>query len=238
MKNIWLTADWHLGEPRMGIMQRPFDNPTEMYNVFRENFNKVVAPDDVLIIVGDVVCAQAVNPREWVEKIATFNGKKTLIEGNHDVQLSAMPKLWGTDFGQNQGWGCVFEKVIHHGAGIELDIQPQEIAPPTVPWCQKPLPKELETLHLYLTHYPTLSRVDRFNIVGHIHAAWKYQKNMLNVGVDVNHFMPFHMSEIAFYLTAITNFYDDDVWCAMHRANAAHLERGKSGSYFKNQSEV
>jgi calcineurin-like phosphoesterase family protein len=34
----------------------------------------------------------------------------------------------------------------------------------------------------YITHYPTESRTDLFNLVGHIHSAWKYQLNMLNVG--------------------------------------------------------
>jgi hypothetical protein len=93
-------------------------------------------------------------------------------------------------------------------------------------------------MHLFFTHYPTQSRADRFNIVGHIHAAWKYQKNMLNVGVDVNHFYPFHAHEFAFYLTAITSFYDNDVWCARHPANAIYDgSRGKLGSYFKRGEE-
>ena len=42
----------------------------------------------------------------------------------------------------------------------------------------------------WVTHYPTQGKEDMFNIVGHIHAAWKFQLNMLNVGVDVHHFAP------------------------------------------------
>jgi calcineurin-like phosphoesterase family protein len=106
-----------------------------------------------------------------------------------------------------------FEQVIPEGQGIELD------GPEGIP--------------LYLTHYPSRSRPDRFNLVGHIHSAWKYQLNMLNVGVDVNHFRPINLEKIPFYLKAITEFYDNDVWVGDHSANLPFKEtRGKKSVYF------
>lgn len=220
--SLYFTADPHLGEPRMAIMQRPFPDALINYTTMRENYNRIIKPNDLVIWNGDVVSNQAPDREQWLDRVNSFNGRKWLVMGNHDVTWE-YPAL-----------EPYFERVFPHGDGIELDVTAAEAkAPETVPWVQKPLPKDLEELHLFVTHYPTQSRMDRFNLVGHIHAAWKYQKNMLNVGVDVNHFYPFHVHEVFFYLTAITSFYDDDVWCSMHKANALHIERGKPGSYFK-----
>ena len=83
-----------------------------------------------------------------------------------------------------------------------------------------------------VVHYPTLGVPDMFNLVGHIHTAWKVQKNMLNVGVDVHHFRPVNLDKIPFFVNAICNFYDEDVWVSGHDANSAWNNRGKSGSYF------
>jgi calcineurin-like phosphoesterase family protein len=86
----------------------------------------------------------------------------------------------------------------------------------------------------YLIHYPTCARADRFNLVGHVHGAWKFQLNALNVGVDTNHFAPYNAEEIPFIFEAINKHYDEDVWAAYHPSNAQHVGvRGKKGRYFK-----
>lgn len=105
-----------------------------------------------------------------------------------------------------------FEQIIPEGEGIEIDF---------------------DGIPCYLTHYPTQGVKDRFNIVGHIHAAWKYQLNMINVGVDVQHFRPVNASSIPFHLKAITEFYDKDVWVGYEELNAQYVGvRGKQSSYF------
>lgn len=86
----------------------------------------------------------------------------------------------------------------------------------------------------YLTHYPTEGVNDVFNLVGHIHGAWKYQLNMFNVGVDVNNYCPVDGDKIAFHLTAISKYYDNDVWVAYDEKNASWRgKRGKPGTYFR-----
>lgn len=88
----------------------------------------------------------------------------------------------------------------------------------------------------YITHYPTRGRKDRFNIVGHCHAAWKYQLNMFNIGVDANHFFPVNLETIPSHLKAITEFYDEDVWVAYKDINADYRSsRGKKSTYFKGE---
>jgi len=104
-----------------------------------------------------------------------------------------------------------FEQIIPEGEGIDLTI---------------------DGLDCYITHYPTQGKQDRFNLVGHIHSAWKYQKNSLNIGVDVNHFRPVNLNRIGFHFKAICEFYDEDVWVATNPINTTHSERGKKGTYF------
>lgn len=104
-----------------------------------------------------------------------------------------------------------FDQIVPEGEGLDLDI---------------------EGVPCYLTHYPTRSKKDRFNLVGHIHGAWKYQLNMFNVGVDVNHYRPVNFDKISFHLKAITEFYDADVWVAYNEINSSYYNtRGKKTSY-------
>lgn len=156
--------------------------------------NDVVSADDEVIVVGDV----ATDPL-WLPATARFNGKKTLIRGNHDRKFS------------DAELAPFFHTIIDEGEGIELE----------------------EAGHLlYATHYPTSGRTDRFNLVGHIHTAWKVQLNALNVGVDTNHFRPTPLTQVPFFITACTEFYDGDCWAAYHPSNATwHGKRGKSTSY-------
>lgn len=95
------------------------------------------------------------------------------------------------------------------------------------------LAAQFQGISCWLTHYPSQGKSDLFNLVGHIHATWKYQLNMFNVGVDVNHFYPVSGDKISFHFDAVTRFYDADVWIAYSNLNAPyHGLRGKQTTYF------
>lgn len=94
-------------------------------------------------------------------------------------------------------------------------------------------PDNEEHLQVNIQHYPGKSLKEYFNIVGHIHGAWRVQKNMLNVGVDVWHYSPVTVEEVFFMFGGIRNFYDQDVWVGDHPANTAHAGRGKEGTYWQ-----
>jgi calcineurin-like phosphoesterase family protein len=86
---------------------------------------------------------------------------------------------------------------------------------------------EIDGLKCWLTHYPTCGRKDRFNLVGHVHSAWKYQLNMMNVGVDVHHLAPVNLKDIPWHFNTICNRLDRDIWAAYEDVNAAFKdERG------------
>lgn len=105
-----------------------------------------------------------------------------------------------------------FDQIIPEGSGIYYDAN---------------------GIKCYITHYPTRGVDDAFNLVGHIHGAWKYQLNMLNIGIDVHNFKPVNMDKIPFHFKAICEFYDQDVWIAYNNINTRFTgKRGKQTSYF------
>lgn len=195
MPRTFFTADWHLGESRMEILQRPFSSIEEHEDALITLHNSIVAPDDEVYVVGDV----CFDPSR-MHRVREFNGKKILIKGNHDRKAS------------DEEFSKYFERIVPEGDGIELDYN---------------------DMKLFITHYPTRARPDRFNLVGHIHAFWKVQLNSLNVGVDVHHFRPLPLDRVPFFFKAICEYYDDDAWAAYHDANMQFRgQRGKKGSYF------
>lgn len=111
-----------------------------------------------------------------------------------------------------------FEKIIPDGDGIDLTI---------------------DNIECWLTHYPTTGRKDKFNIVGHVHSIFKFQLNMINVGVDVNHFYPVNLNKIPFFYKTIKDHYDGDAWVAYNEINTNFIgKRGKKGSYFEKKNKT
>jgi calcineurin-like phosphoesterase family protein len=111
--SIWFTADWHLGETRLPIMNRGiFEGPEEMDRVFRLMHNDIckVQKDDLVYVIGDVLYRDA-PVDEFLPFVAGFNGRKILIRGNHDRHLT------------DEQLKPLFEEIIPEGEGIELDIE-------------------------------------------------------------------------------------------------------------------
>jgi calcineurin-like phosphoesterase family protein len=196
----WLVSDWHLGEDRFEIMQRPFTDVHQHVQVLAQNHNAIVQPEDRVFVVGDALYQKCADPSFFLDQIRHFNGRKTLIRGNHDRPFT------------DEQFAPYFEQIVPEGEGVELEI---------------------EGIQCYLTHYPTLGRNDRFNLVGHIHGIWKMQLNSLNIGVDVHHFRPTDAATIPFYHKAICEFYDHDAWAGYQPCNEEFRgKRGKQSTYF------
>ncbi len=91
---------------------------------------------------------------------------------------------------------------------------------------------EIGEISCYMTHYPSTGVEDKFNIVGHIHSAWKFQLNMFNVGIDVNNYRPVDLDEfLPVIYDHICNFYDEDVFAAYNPINSKYTtKRGRKSS--------
>ena len=78
----YYTSDLHFGHEGVA-RERGFENAKEMGNFIIENFNNVLKPNDVLMILGDVSC-YGYRPQDELNAIT---GHKVLIVGNHDRSL-------------------------------------------------------------------------------------------------------------------------------------------------------
>jgi calcineurin-like phosphoesterase family protein len=190
---IYFTADWHLGDNRIGVegkpnlLQRPFSSVLEMNETIIGNFCKTFKDGDTLYHLGDVLYSTDYSLGEeylaFIRKIYP-NSKFVLIEGNYDTdKLDVL--------------GNYFDE-IHKNLHLKID----GVFLPT-----------------YLDHYPvncadmlndTTKSGNLFTLTGHIHGLWKIQRNMINVGVDVWHFLPVSVNQISFNYNAMINHFVND----------------------------
>jgi len=73
--------------------------------------------------------------------------------------------------------------------------------------------------NVYMNHYPEKAHPDFFNIVGHVHALWKVQRNMINVSVDAWNFQLVPEESIKFLYNAIKNYFDINVFAGELNVN-------------------
>lgn len=171
---IYFTSDLHLGhENAIKHCGRPFSSVEEMNEFIIANWNKRVHKDDIVYIVGDITLKN-VGGEDFARKL---KGTKILICGNHD------------QFIRQPGAAELFDDIKMMD---ELRIDGRRVT---------------------LCHYPMIewpgSRRDPgtkpygYLVYGHIHNGVKeifrhlYEsENALNVGMDVNGFIPVTWDEL------------------------------------------
>jgi len=101
----WVTSDHHWGHGRLNATYcketRGFATVDEMNAQLIARWNESIAPDDEVLLVGDVFVSRQMTLDEKVGILRMLNGRKTLIRGNHDDDL--------TPFGP-----AGFEAVVDH----------------------------------------------------------------------------------------------------------------------------
>lgn len=81
MSKIWFTADPHFGDDRIRKYEnRPFATVDEMDEQLIARWNRVVAEDDTVYVLGDF----GATGRE-AEIVSRLNGRTYLVKGNHDT---------------------------------------------------------------------------------------------------------------------------------------------------------
>lgn len=82
MAKTFYIADWHYGHANVvAFDNRPFLNVNAMNAALVERWNKVVAPEDTVYVLGDMFWCKE---KEAETILAQLNGIKILIKGNHD----------------------------------------------------------------------------------------------------------------------------------------------------------
>lgn len=184
----YFTADWHLGDDRIGINGKPNLFYRPFSSVYEQNvgimsgfFESGFEDGDELWHLGDVLYNVDEHLLLSPLKSRYPNSKFNLIVGNYDED-----KL--------EVLGKYFDRMMDC---IELNLSGNDV---------------------FLNHYPKKcldvmkdSPCD-FAITGHIHGLWKVQPRMINVGVDAWHFKPVSETEILFCWNAMQKFYDVNVF--------------------------
>ena len=81
MSKIFIISDTHFGHEKIiEYCNRPFDNTFIMNQTIINNWNKVVAKNDIVWHLGDVLLGSSEQLYKIVQQL---NGTKYLIRGNH-----------------------------------------------------------------------------------------------------------------------------------------------------------
>lgn len=79
---VWVSSDLHFHH-KMVARTRGFATPEEHDSVLIATFNRLVKPDDVLWLLGDISMAR--NQVDILNTVACLTGRKQLVTGNHDA---------------------------------------------------------------------------------------------------------------------------------------------------------
>ena len=96
---IYVTSDLHFNHNRSFIYEpRGFSCVEEMNEAIVEKWNKVVAPNDTVIVLGDIMLGGPDKLQEGLDLVSRLNGILHLVRGNHDTDkrwmaLATMPKI-------------------------------------------------------------------------------------------------------------------------------------------------
>src|SRR5882724_4671195 len=83
---IWFTSDQHFCHKNIiRLCNRPFADLDEMHRTLKEKWNAKVGPQDLVYVIGDFSFCQKTEAHKILQAL---NGKKILIQGNHDKEKS------------------------------------------------------------------------------------------------------------------------------------------------------
>lgn len=189
MGETWFISDLHLGHAKIvELASRPFASVEEMNAALIRNWQEVVAPEDDVWCLGDMVMGQLA---ENLPLLAQLPGKKHLVLGNHDRPS----KLYHHKSEEKRmEWVCKYEQYfVSMQEEACLEIAGTEILLSHLPYND---PEFVD--HSYEDRYSEYMPKDQglWLVHGHVHEAWKVKNRQINVGVDVWDFRPVPLSSI------------------------------------------
>ena len=85
MVKLWFTSDTHWSHRNIiKYSNRPFDSVEQMDQALIDNWNSVVAPNDIVWHLGDFAFCRYEGIKEI---LPLLNGHKNLVLGNHDKEI-------------------------------------------------------------------------------------------------------------------------------------------------------
>ncbi len=101
MRDIWFTADFHLGHRNiLRYCHRPFDTVEQMNATLLDRLNELIKERDLLYFLGDFCLGSADTAQSYLRQIRCKNIH--VVFGNHDRVLRKLPDhfIWAKDLAE------------------------------------------------------------------------------------------------------------------------------------------
>jgi calcineurin-like phosphoesterase family protein len=194
LPKFYFSSDFHFLHDKAFIFEkRGCSSVEEMNEKIIENFNKIIRPQDYLIVLGDIFLGNKTKAKEYISRL---NGHKINVRGNHDFGKRKM---------LNMGFEWVCDK-------MELNIQGTPVLLSHYPY-QKNLLQKI--IYRILAFFDKNLRIDSrkfeqapvdrgmFLLCGHTHQLDKVRGRQINVGLDAWQMRPVSEDEIASLINKI-----------------------------------
>src|SRR6185437_1215231 len=187
--NVFYTSDHHFGHERIiELCYRPFKTVTQMNDEMVYRWNQVVAPEDMVWVLGDVAIG-----RPGLLNVNRLNGTKILVAGNHDAcwEYHKRWKRWVREY-MEAGFSIIHTEGTAVGYARGRD--------------------RVNIAHLPYRGTGDHTRTERYSeqrleddgkllLCGHVHEAWKTKRTeagtlMINVGVDQWDYTPVSQEQL------------------------------------------
>ena len=173
MSRSWFTADLHLGQRNIiGLCDRPYWSVAQMNADLVRRWNRAVADDDVVWVLGDVGVAAA------LPLVRLLRGTKHLVSGNHDHCWPGNGPLADATRWMYLAAGFA---TVRTTAEIELGGGPVVLS-------HFPYEGDSHGEDRFVAWRPRDE--GRWIVHGHVHNAWRHRGRMINAGVDVWDYAP------------------------------------------------
>lgn len=182
MARYWATSDWHFYHHEIiGLAKRPFENVDEMHEYLVRRHNQLVAPDDVVCYLGDMIYRNVEGAAAYINRL---NGYRICAVGNHDPSKEKLRRA---------GFHAVLDQhyIVHKGVTFWLAH---------IPVHNESDRRKLERPEAFAPYDVALC--------GHVHGAWRTNRGSINVGLEAWSLAPVSFDDLfAMKATAESGVY-------------------------------
>lgn len=179
MSTVWITSDTHFGHAKRMPGDRGFASIEEHDEGLIERWNKFVKPADTVLHLGDVGLG---DDHYTLECVASLNGHKHLIAGNHDAPWPGHRQAHR----HQATWMKYFESVQAYAT---RRVHKKRIMLAHLPYVGDHTPEP---------RYASfrLPNTGSLLLHGHVHDKWLIRGSQVNVGVDVWGLAPVRLDDV------------------------------------------
>lgn len=232
---IFFTSDTHFSQERtLKLSCRPFETVNDMNNHIITEWNNTVSSNDIVYHLGDFgdasICEKLNGRIVLVLGNYEYNPDKNMLTTEYSVEgISELTKAetqLTDDPDYNSDRLYEYREFMKESFNFRDVIFPETLSKDASCTNRSHLKaiKYVVSLNnsplngLYMAHVPSeIQKVSNnddftFGLFGHIHKLQMVRRYGLNVGIDCHNFKPVSLDQVLFYMNAIQNHYDSEVF--------------------------